>query len=360
MKKIAIFCKTLLKGGAEKQALTLSKLLTENREEVILINWSEDKIDIANLDYIKTYSIKYIGLKGNPAVKFIHLLKIIRKEKISIILSYLTLANFIAGICKLFYRNLLIIGGIRSEQLPFYKFYFERLIHNYQNDATVFNNFSAKAKFEKRGFNPAKIYVVHNGINVPALGKNNKPGDGINIISVFRFVRQKDFQTALYSFKKLIENCGDKKFKYFIVGYGPLENGIRLLVRQLNLNNEVEIMINPPNIPDILKTCDIYLSTSLFEGLSNSIMEAMVAGLPIVATNVGDNQFLIKDKHNGFLVPCKDISLIVEKLEYLSKSENTRSEFGKNSRFIIENEFSEERLIENYLKLISKISLTAK
>jgi glycosyltransferase involved in cell wall biosynthesis len=360
MPSIIIFCKTLLKGGAEKQALTLAKLLTEKKTEIILVNWCGDKIDTANLNYIKTKSIKYIGLKGNPIMKLIHFLKIIKNERISIILSYLTLANFIAGISKLFHINLLTIGGIRTEKLPFYKFFFERLVHNYLNDATVFNNFSAKDKFEKKGFNPEKIFVIHNTIHVPPLEKTNKPKDGLNIISVSRFVRAKDFQTSLYSFKQLIDKDKDEKLKYYIVGYGPLENEIRLLIRHLNLNNEVEILINPPDIPGILKTCDIYLSTSLYEGLSNSIMEAMVAGLPIIATNVGDNRYLIKDAYNGFIVPCRDIDLIVEKLRYLIKFENVRNEFGNNSHFIIENEFSEERLIENYFKLFSKMSLSGR
>lgn len=357
MSSIIIFCKTLLKGGAEKQALTLSKLLTEKEIDIILINWCGDKIDTANLNYIKNNSIKYIGLKGNPVKKLIHFFKIIRTESISIILSYLTLANFITGISKLFHRKLLTIGGIRTEKLPFIKFFFEKLVHNYLNDATVFNNYSAKNKFERKGFNPEKIYVIHNTIYVTPLEKNNKPKDGITIISVSRFDKPKDFRTALYSFKRLIEKNRDEKLKYYIVGYGPLENEIRLLVRHLNLNKAVEILINPPNIPDILKTCDIYLSTSLYEGLSNSIMEAMVAGLPIIATNVGDNRYLIKDAYNGFIVPCRDINLIVEKLEYLTNFENVRKEFGNNSHFIIENEFSEEKLFENYFKLFSKMSI---
>ena len=136
-----------------------------------------------------------------------------------------------------------------------------------------------------------------------------------------------------------------------------MENEIRLLVRQLNLDKEVEILINPPNIPDILKTCDIYLSTSLFEGLSNSIMEAMVAGLPVVATNVGDNQYLIKDAYNGFVVPCRAVNLIVEKLQYLANNENVRNAFGSNSHYLIKNEFSEDKLFENYFNLFSKMSL---
>ena len=224
------------------------------------------------------------------------------------------------------------------------------------NDVTVFNNFSAKNKFEKKGFKPGKIYVIHNAILVPPLVKTGEHDEGIKIISVSRFVKQKDFPTAIYAFKELIDKNRDKKLRYLIVGYGPLEKELRSLIANLNLSSEIEILINPPNISCILKTCDIYLSTSLFEGLSNSIMEAMVAGLPIVATNIGDNGFLVKDDYNGYKVPCKDVSQIVGKLEYLINSENIRKEFGDNSHFLIKNEFSEEKLLENYLKLFMKMS----
>lgn len=353
---IVIFCKTLLKGGAEKQALVLSKLLTEKNKDTLLINWSGNKIDAANLNYINYNSIKYIGLTGNPVKKYIHFLKIIKKERISIVLSYLTLANFITGTSKLFCKNLLTIGGIRTEKFPYYKFIFEKLMHNCINDVTVFNNYSAKTKFAERGFNPLKIFVIHNAIHALVPYKIDKPKEGINIVTVARFVDSKDFQTALYSFKNLAEKCRNEKLMYYIVGYGPMENKIRSLVRQLSLNNEVEIIINPPNIPDILKTCDIYLSTSLFEGLSNSIMEALHAGLPVVATDVGDNRYLIKDAFNGYIVPCRDVDSIVKKLEYLTNFENVRNEFGKNSLSIIESEFSEEKLVENYLNLFSRLS----
>lgn len=360
MRSIIIFCKTLAIGGAEKQALTLAKLLTEKKINIIIINWRGDIIDARNLDFIQDNSIRHIGLQGNPVIKLKQLLKIIKQERISIILSYLTLANFIAGICKLFNRKLLSIGGIRTEKLPFYKFFFEKLTHNYLNDATVFNNYSAKIKFEKKGFNSEKIFVIHNTINVQPLEKNEKPKEEVTIISVSRFVKPKDFRTALYSFKQVTERNNDKKLKYCIVGYGPLEDNIRALIRYLNLQNKVDILINPPNIPDLLKTCDIYLSTSLFEGLSNSIMEAMSAGLPVIATNVGDNSYLIEDSFNGFIVPCRDVSLIVEKLEYLINFENVRKEYGNNSRFKIGNEFSEEKLLENYFSIFSKMELKGK
>lgn len=358
MSSILIFCKTLLKGGAEKQALTLSKLLTDKELNLILISWCGNKIDSYNLDFVKNNYIKYIGLAGNPIKKFIQLQRIIKNEGISIILCYLTKANLIAGISKQFNKKIKTIGGIRTEKLPYYKFLIERFLHNHLNDATVFNNYTGKQKFEKKGFNPNKMFVIHNTIHTPALGKSTEAVDGIRLVSVCRFVESKDFRTALYSFKVLVDNNKNIKFKYLIIGYGPLEKRIKSLAEDLSLQNEVEILINPPDIPGILKTCNIYLSTSLYEGLSNSIMEAMVAGMPIIATNVGDNYYLIKDSFNGFIVPCGNTSVIVEKLEFLVNSEDARKRFGINSRKYIEKEFSEEKFMENYFKLFSEIAVS--
>jgi glycosyltransferase involved in cell wall biosynthesis len=357
MPSIVIFCKTLLKGGAEKQALTLSKLLTEKGMNIILISWCGTHSDPSNLEFIRTNNLRFIGLKGSSIKKLSTFLKILKNEQISIVLSYLTNANFISGISKFFIKDLVSVGGIRTEKLPYYKYCFEKLIHNYLNDATVFNNFTGKEKLVQKGFNPSKIHVIHNTIQIPADERIQPGNDNINLISVCRFVKSKDFRTALSAFKKLLDNKPEKKIKYLIVGYGPLEHDIRQMVVNLNLQNNVEILINPPNVSGIFKKAHIYLSTSLYEGLSNSIMEAMVAGMPIVATDVGDNRYLIKDGINGFLVPCGNTDLIAEKLEYLVNTDDIRSDFGNNSRSIIEKEYSEEKFLENYSKLFSRMTL---
>ena len=250
------------------------------------------------------------------------------------------------------------IGGIRNEKLPFYKFFFERLIHNFLNNATIFNNYSAGSKFVKRGFKSGKIFVIHNAIEITQnLISTKKLNSVLKIVTVSRFVEQKDFQTALYSFKSLIDRNKDKSIEYYIVGFGPLEYEIRTLVAHLNIMERVKIFINPPNIQDILKECDIYLSTSLFEGLSNSLMEAMVFGLPIVATDVGDNRYLINEGYNGYLVRCKDINGIADKLDKLIGSEELRKKFGDFSQEKIISEFSQESMLTSYLSLLAEMTL---
>jgi len=354
---VAILCKTLHKGGAEKQALILTKLLSDKGIDVSLINWYGNKIDHRYLRYITDNSIRYFPLSGNYLKRFRTFITTIRQRDVSIIVSYLTLPNFVSGLTKLLNKELISIGGIRNEKLPYHKFFFERMIHNFLNDATVFNNFSAKMKFVGLGFRPDKIRVIHNALSLDADHvKNEKPCGEIRIITVGRFVKQKDYTTALKAFNNLLRQNDRIKFSYYIVGYGPLENKIRRLARKLEINDKVKIFLNPPDIHGILNTCDIFLSTSLFEGVSNSIMEAMAEGLPVVATNVGDNNYLVKDGFNGFLVPSRDIEKITEKLELLSRSLTMRKDFGRNSLTLIKREFSNEKLLENYLKLFSELS----
>ena len=149
----------------------------------------------------------------------------------------------------------------------------------------------------------------------------------------------------------------DLSIRYIIVGYGPEEPRIRSLINSLGLNEKVDLIINPPNVRDYLKGSGIYLSTSLFEGLSNSLMEAMVESLPIVATDVGDNSFLVRDGHNGYLLPVKDVKQIAIKLETLVKSAELRHTFGVNSYALIKEGFNEEKLLSGYLKLIGQYTV---
>jgi len=359
--RIAIICKTFLKGGAEKQALILARLLVEKDVEVYLFNWYGDRVDQKFLTYINDNSFIYYPLLGTHLTKFMHFKRIVKEKNISILVSYLTLSNLFSGLTRLMNNDTISIGGIRNEKLPWYKLFFERFIHNYVNDATVFNSFSAKNNFTKRGFKNDKIFVIQNAIELTGEETEKRAGNGeVRIITVGRFVKQKDYSTALFSFRKLLEERNDVRLKYCIVGYGPLEKQIRSLAEHLQIDSHMEFIINPVNVPEILKKSDIFLSTSLFEGVSNSIMEAMVAGLPIVATDVGDNKYLIRNGRNGYLVPIKDVEKVVNRLDYLVGSEEIRNEYGKNHRQILENEFSERKLLENYLELFKHLQLKKK
>ena len=135
--------------------------------------------------------------------------------------------------------------------------------------------------------------------------------------------------------------------------YGKLETQIRQWIKNYGIIDITRILINPGNIPELLKNADIYLSTSLFEGTSNSIMEAMNWSLPIVATDVGDNYCLVSNHENGTLHKIGDIGAMVASLSALLDDVDLRIEYGMESNKRLEKYYSRQIFMANYLKLLT-------
>lgn len=186
------------------------------------------------------------------------------------------------------------------------------------------------------GFDMSKSVMIHNGyiINRPVKASFNEKFP-FTILTVGRFVPQKDYYTALLAIKLLYERLIMGKrtisLKYIIIGFGELKQKIIDQVASLNIENIIEIVDNPANVLDYYEKSDIYLSTSLFEGLSNSILEALEFSLPIVCTDVGDNSELVIHGENGYLTKVKDYKSISIQLENLICNAALRENYGKRS-----------------------------
>ena len=226
----------------------------------------------------------------------------------------------------------------------------ELLVHNFIADYTIYNCYSGAKYFEKRGFINKKTIVIPNcfpDISVPIYRENKETK---RIITIGRFETQKDYLTAIKSISKLNEKRTD--FKFIIIGHGNLEKRIRTWIEEYHILKCTNVYIAPNNVQEILKASDIYLSTSLFEGTSNSLMEAMNWSIPIVATNVGDNNALVVDGENGFLTDIKDYNTIVRKLELLLDDYQLRLSMGIRGNRRLHN-YSSEIFEQNYAKIIN-------
>ncbi len=96
---------------------------------------------------------------------------------------------------------------------------------------------------------------------------------------------------------------------------------------------------------------DIYVLTSIWEEWSNTIMEAMASGVPVIATNVGGNPHLVKDKQTGFLVPPKGPHVLAEKIRYVLDHSNEMKKITSNAYASIK-KFSKEDIGELHKKMI--------
>lgn len=350
MHNIAIFVKNLTSGGAEKQSVLLAKALC-GYYKIHYIIFNGSKVHQKYMDLLQEDSrILIQSFRGGHFSRYNSLVKYLKENNINVIFSYLTAANFYA--CMAGRKvNAKVFTGLRNAQLPLLKCWADKLLTNLYAEKAISNSFSGKENFTNKGFRSEKIIVIPNCFeNIktysPKISKNN-----IHIITVGRFVPQKDYETAIHAIAELSKRHNNIAFD--IVGYGNLETQIRNWIKQYNINNITTIYINPNNIAELLDQADIYLSTSLFEGTSNSIMEAMNANLPIIATNVGDNNQLVKNEDNGFLSKARDWKDITSKLEILINDNELRREMGKQSKFFLTNYYSVDKFRYKYLTLLS-------
>lgn len=352
---VAILIRTLGLGGAEKQSILLANSLSEKYKVHLILQFG-NIIDEKHLSLLDKKNVTLHKLSGNRIRKILSIYKIIRKEKVRIVFPYLMSDNIIAFLATLFNKKVKVAGGVRNCYLPKSKYVTIKTLHKINHSVTIFNNVSGREEFIRRGFSPIKSKVILNCIEHILPPVERAESKSINIVTVGRFVAQKDYFTALKAFKQLVNEVGDEfNLKYSIVGYGELEQRIRDEIARLELGNFVEVAIKPKDVPSFYQKAHIYLCSSLFEGVSNSIMEAMNYSLPIVATNVGDNNILVRPGENGFLVDPGNANALVEPLKSLIKNHKLRKSFGKSSNSLLKQEFGEEKFKENYCLLIDTL-----
>jgi glycosyltransferase involved in cell wall biosynthesis len=358
--KIAIFTGAFSSGGAEKQSLLLAKILKDYNYNVIIISYYGERELRRMIEFLESELINYHQLKGNLFIKVFMFYKLIDKLKPEIIINYLPSNNLIGGAIGKICGVKTILGSIRTSRLKYHQYLELLFSHTFLNKYTIINNKCGIGIFTKLGFRSSKIIYIPNAIYpIPQkISRRAKfsTSEEISILMVSRFEKLKDYPTALLSFKSLYSESDLKaKVKMKIIGIGRELNHIKDLISEHKLDKQVELFINPEDIYDHYAAADIFLQTSLYEGASNSILEAMSFSLPIVATRVGDNSEMVFEGQNGILTQVKDTEAISHALKRLITNERLRLSMGSRSYEIAKNKFSIEEFSNNYLNLLRNI-----
>lgn len=198
-----------------------------------------------------------------------------------------------------------------------------------------------------------KSVIINNGIKNSNLKTNNifkekivkkNCNEKIKIISVCRFVEQKNIKEIIQIAQVL------HKFQFKILGDGPLYGEIDNLIQMKGLNN-VQLIGDCSNVYKHLLDSDMFLSSSLYEGLPLSILEAMSIGLPIVASNVVGNCDTIIHDESGYLYDLHDIKSAVGYLKLLSNNKEDRLKKGKAAFNRQRKQFSINKMKSSYKAL---------
>jgi glycosyltransferase involved in cell wall biosynthesis len=217
---IFILTNTLKSGGAEKQSIYLTKALSSHYN-VILIVYYGDYYDSRMLDLLDGYKDRVIWLNGSHPSKLWFLHQLFHRNKNGIVISYLATTNLINAIVGKLAGTRIRIGGIRNSKLSPFKLIIQKFFHNYLLTCTVVNNKRGIRELTSRGFKADKIILIHNGIATKQIEKEHRSPDTITILTVGRFVAQKDYKTAITAFREVAKITMPKqKIKYIIIGHG--------------------------------------------------------------------------------------------------------------------------------------------
>ena len=208
-----------------------------------------------------------------------------------------------------------------------------------------------------------KVLTLYNGIDSDKYAPRGKmddlrcrlniPSGAVVIGSVGSLFKVKAFDHLIQAAAILRESSSD--FRLLIAGEGSEEEYLRRLISEAGLQDKVMLLGFKNDIPDLLNLLDIYVCSSLSEGLSLSILEAMASARPVVATRVGGNPELIADGTSGFMVPPSDPPQLAEKINLLMKSPELGTTMGREGRKIVEAKFSLPRMVESYQDLYEEL-----
>jgi sugar transferase (PEP-CTERM/EpsH1 system associated) len=201
-----------------------------------------------------------------------------------------------------------------------------------------------------------KVETVINGVNTESFRPRCKSqrllselclAPDIKIIgAVGRLAFIKDHFTLIKAFKIVEKKIPEAKL--VLVGEGPCEKDLKILVEKLALSSSVVFAGNRSDIPDILNLFDVFVLPSLSEGTSLSLLEAMASGLPSVVTSVGGNPNLIKENINGYLVETKNTEQLAKRIEDILSNSEISKAFGIASRKLVISRYSLKANIKIY------------
>ncbi|MFZ5530241.1 MAG: TIGR03088 family PEP-CTERM/XrtA system glycosyltransferase [Pseudomonadota bacterium] len=183
--------------------------------------------------------------------------------------------------------------------------------------------------------------------------------DSIVIGTLGRMQTVKDQLTLVRAFLLLLDSYPDarQRLRLALIGDGPLREQAQQLLRQANALELCWLPGSRDDAPGLLRGLDIFVLPSLAEGISNTILEAMASGLPVVATQVGGNPELVLDGGTGVLVPPDDPRAMADALWQYLDDQQRLCRHGAEGRRRIEQEFSLERMVEKYLGVYDAVLL---
>lgn len=360
---ILFLARSLDRGGAERQLVVLAKGLARRGQTVAVAVFFGGGVYEAELADAGVRVIN-LGKQGRwDILSFLNcLVRLLRKERPTVLHSYLGVPNILATVLKPLFPGTRIIWGIRASNVDLsrydwlsrFSYSLERRLARFA-DRIIANSQAGKQYAVGNGFPEDKIVVIPNGINTEyfrfdpegrrqvraewAIGESQ-----ILIGLVARLDPMKDHPTFLEAASHIAHECDVVHF--VCVGDGPsaYAEALKQQAATLGLNGRLTWAGSRDNMPAVYSALDIATSSSFGEGFSNTIAEAMACGVPCVVTDVGDSALIVGDT-GSVVAPGDHDALAAAILRLADHTPEARQVLGAACRARVVSEFGMDRLV---------------
>jgi glycosyltransferase involved in cell wall biosynthesis len=236
---------------------------------------------------------------------------------------------------------------------------FNRLLAPLTDELVAVSGFVKTALETNEGLPAERVRVLYNGIDpsqfgrpvdVPAKRREQGVGEKDPVIGIAaRVASVKDHATLLRAFGRVRVVRPDAKL--VLAGDGELRGDLEALGDELNLGESVRFLGVRRDVPELLATWDVFCLSSLSEGTSVTLLEAMAAGLPTVVTDVGGNPEIVEHGATGLLAPRGDDAGLADAMLALLADPQRRRRMGEAGRERVTRLFTLDRMIEDYRRL---------
>lgn len=350
-------------GGAEKMVLTLSRLFVGRQIPVSVVSFDPD--------WDASYAIELRQL-GVPVHHFTgklfnlcrieQLVRLICESRAEVVHTYLSYANIVGTIAAKI-AGVPVITSLRSISMEPYhpvRARIETWLMHYASNIVMANGYSVAQAHQPR-LGDKQIQVIQNAIGViplPSQDEKNAIRKELTgnperpfVISVGRLSPPKGYDTLIEAFSQVRLNYPEAAL--VIVGDGELRSFLEETIARFNLQDSVYLIGERSDIMRILPAADIYVSSSHWEGMSVAVLEAMAAGLPVIATHVGDAQWVLAEQ-TGILIEPRIPQEISHAIMKLLDNKPLRLQYGQMARKRIETEYNLDRWCDRMLELYAK------
>ncbi len=371
-KRVLQFIGSFHQGGSERQAVALTRLLKdEGWFDVFAATLNNEGVLRTEIDKVGLPEIPEFPLTSFYNANFVRQVrrcaKYLRDNRIDIVHTHDFYTNVfgmaaatLAGV-RVRIASKRETGGMRSRaQKCVEKIAFSRA------NAIVANSAAVRDYLMGRAIPSAKIRIIYNGIDLERFGfaddrasvcrRFGLPTDeNIRFVTIVANLRHtvKNIPMLLRAAKRVAERHANVHF--VIAGEGALEMELKQQAQSLGVADRVHFIGRCTDVPALLSISSVCGLTSTAEGFSNSILEYMAAGKPVVATNVGGAAEAIIEGETGFLVASNDDVAMAERLTELLNDDVTLTRFGINGKNVITERFSSKTQLISTLELYNDL-----